>query len=339
LSRVIADRYNAGGIAESSSGSIMFGDGGSSGEWSCTDDVNGNLGDGSWTAGETITSECYYELDNAYIDRKTGEISYGSGNSDDYLSRGQLYYIPLDFPTGNFGVYGEFYDLGVQGMDSTFNWSASYECFINAQNRWDCVGEDCPGVIDCEIPEYAAAHPDICGGGDDDGSGDDCKNPEYREEHPIECENSCSNPEYYYANRDLCDAVGPGYSDNSFGFIYRPIDLYDPFPLRNPGSNWYYWYKGPNASANKHRLENTYNLTENSARLNYSVHLDAAHLTRIKEYNDQVETYLDDSINNDGTSDFFKVEKSGVPLEPKTNGIQGGNCPLGEFNESCGSGR
>ena len=34
-------------------------------------------------------------------------------------------------------------------------------------------------------------------------------------------------------------------------FIYRPIDLNNPFPNRNPGMNWYDWY---NNTKNKNQI-------------------------------------------------------------------------------------
>ena len=63
---------------------------------------------------------------------------------------------------------------------------------------------------------------------------------------------------------------------NEYAFIYRPIDLNNPFPNRNAGVNWYDWYSIP---ANKERLKSSYSKKE------YQVELDNQSVSKIKEYN------------------------------------------------------
>ena len=63
---------------------------------------------------------------------------------------------------------------------------------------------------------------------------------------------------------------------NEYAFIYRPIDLNNPFPNRNAGINWYDWYSIP---ANKDRLKSSYSKKE------YQVELDNQSVSKIKEYN------------------------------------------------------
>lgn len=46
---------------------------------------------------------------------------------------------------------------------------------------------------------------------------------------------------------------------NKYAFIYRPIDINNPFPNRNAGVNWYDWYSIP---ANKERLKSSYSKEE-----------------------------------------------------------------------------
>ena len=67
---------------------------------------------------------------------------------------------------------------------------------------------------------------------------------------------------------------------NKYVFIYRPIDITNPFPSRNPGMNWYDWYnrKIPN---NKERLANSYS----DDKLQYSTTLDGLSTKEIKQYN------------------------------------------------------
>lgn len=63
---------------------------------------------------------------------------------------------------------------------------------------------------------------------------------------------------------------------NKYAFIYRPVDLNNPFPNRNAGVNWYSWYSIP---ANKERLKSSYSKKE------YQVELDNQSVSKIKEYN------------------------------------------------------
>ena len=93
--------------------------------------------------------------------------------------------------------------------------------------------------------------------------------------------------------------------DGKYNFIYRPIDINNPFPNRNAGINWYDWY---NVSSNKNRLINTY------SELDYIAKLDNNTIANIKNYNKN-NNYLDwDTINkNTGNSSFVSdyVERVG----------------------------
>lgn len=96
---------------------------------------------------------------------------------------------------------------------------------------------------------------------------------------------------------------------NEYAFIYRPIDLNNPFPNRNAGVNWYDWYSIP---TNKERLKSSY------SKLEYQVELDNQSVSKIKEYNKE-NNYLDwkgineeteksDFINN-YFKDNYKIER------------------------------
>lgn len=88
------------------------------------------------------------------------------------------------------------------------------------------------------------------------------------------------------------------YKDNGkYNFIYRPIDIYNPFPNRNAGINWFDWY---NINRNKERLEESY------SNLQYIANLDNKNISEIKEYNKD-NNYLNwDSINEKtGESSFI----------------------------------
>lgn len=87
-------------------------------------------------------------------------------------------------------------------------------------------------------------------------------------------------------------------SDNkTYKFIYRPIDINNPFPNRNAGVNWYSWYEEP---ANKNRLESSYDEVE------YQIGLDNQKVIDIKRYNN-LHSYLDwYGISDSGKSDFVR---------------------------------
>ena len=83
-----------------------------------------------------------------------------------------------------------------------------------------------------------------------------------------------------------------GKKNLKYTFIYRPIDLNNPFPNRNPGMNWYDWY---NIERNKERLESSHN------REQYSITLDSQKTSEIKKYNK-------DELNKGGYFDWKTIE-------------------------------
>lgn len=99
---------------------------------------------------------------------------------------------------------------------------------------------------------------------------------------------------------------------NEYAFIYRPIDINNPFPNRNAGVNWYDWYNIP---TNKDRLKSSY------SKLEYQVELDNQSVSKIKEYNKNNNNYLDwTGINKEtGKSDFIdkynivRIQEGGNP--------------------------
>lgn len=100
------------------------------------------------------------------------------------------------------------------------------------------------------------------------------------------------------------DVVQMLYNKNGKGyqFFYRPIDLNNPFPNRDPSTNWISWW---NDNINKEQLALGYNNKE------YSVALTPEDMRRLKEYNeDKVNNsgnnlgYLDYSIRDNGKSNF-----------------------------------
>lgn len=79
-----------------------------------------------------------------------------------------------------------------------------------------------------------------------------------------------------------------------YKFIYRPIDLSNPFPNRFPGVNWYPWYIIEDNKGKK-TLEDSYK------NLEYSAELNNATISEIKKYN------KDNDYFGEVDKDFFKT--------------------------------
>lgn len=80
-----------------------------------------------------------------------------------------------------------------------------------------------------------------------------------------------------------------------YKFIYRPIDLKNPFPSRFPGVNWDRWY---NNDKNKERLESAY------SKRDYYTILDNKTISEIKEYN-KSNTYFG-SVDEEFFKEYIK---------------------------------
>ena len=91
----------------------------------------------------------------------------------------------------------------------------------------------------------------------------------------------------------LYNPPGGGDGKLKYKFIYRPIDLSNPFPNRFPGVNWYSWYIIENNKGKK-TLEESYN------KLEYSAELNNATISEIKKYN------KDNNYFGEVDKDFFK---------------------------------
>lgn len=90
------------------------------------------------------------------------------------------------------------------------------------------------------------------------------------------------------------------YENGKYKFIYRPINLNNPFPNRFPGVNWYNWYMD---SRNKEVLEDSYN------NLDYYTELDNKTISEIKSYN------KNNNYFKEVGKDFFKtyIKEGGNP--------------------------
>lgn len=93
------------------------------------------------------------------------------------------------------------------------------------------------------------------------------------------------------------------YKDGKYNFVYRPIDINNPFPSRNPGINWYNWIA---IQDNIERLKNTYyGDSEYTAVINNST------MNEIKKYNEKY-NYLDwNNIETDSFIDNYDYVKRG----------------------------
>lgn len=94
-------------------------------------------------------------------------------------------------------------------------------------------------------------------------------------------------------------------NDNkTYKFIYRPIDINNPFPNRNAGVNWYDWYNIP---ANKTRLKESY------SNLEYTMEIDKEASSGIKNYNNNHKYFDWDGITEDGRSEFVRTYGGDTP--------------------------
>ena len=87
-----------------------------------------------------------------------------------------------------------------------------------------------------------------------------------------------------------------------YKFIYRPINLSNPFPNRFPGVNWYTWYIAER-NKDKKTLEDSYK------KLNYYSELDNKTISEIKSYN------KNNNYFKEVDKDFFKtyIKEGGNP--------------------------
>lgn len=95
----------------------------------------------------------------------------------------------------------------------------------------------------------------------------------------------------------------------TYAFIYRPIDIKNPFPNRNAGINWYEWYQ-----SNRNNLEESYKY------LQYTVNLDNKNLGIVKSYNKDKNYLSWGNIENNISKfideyDFITREETNIPKE------------------------
>ena len=84
------------------------------------------------------------------------------------------------------------------------------------------------------------------------------------------------------------------YENGKYKFIYRPINLNNPFPNRSPGVNWYTWYI-VERNKDKKTLEDSYK------KIEYYTKLDNKTISEIKSYN------KDNDYFGEVDSNFFKT--------------------------------
>lgn len=95
----------------------------------------------------------------------------------------------------------------------------------------------------------------------------------------------------------LYNGSGEGNNVALFNFIYRPIDISNPFPNRNAGINWYEWWSN---DRNKELLKSSYD------RLQYVAKLNNVSIAKIKNYNKNTKNgYFDWDTMNGEKSTFI----------------------------------
>lgn len=115
-----------------------------------------------------------------------------------------------------------------------------------------------------------------------------------------------TNKKYKWDVKYTCDVETKQFmydlENGGYKFFYRPIDITNPFPNREPSTNWKEWWS---KEENKTSLANSYGNKE------YTVSFTPNVIENIKQFNN-VQTssakklgYLDTNINGDGTTNFF----------------------------------
>ncbi len=97
---------------------------------------------------------------------------------------------------------------------------------------------------------------------------------------------------------DIYPLLYTGTGNGLYNFIYRPIDINNPFPDRNAGINWFDWWSNTN---NREKLASSY------ARLQYTAELDNQTIAKIKQYNSNQNKhggYFDWDTMRNGKSTF-----------------------------------
>lgn len=107
---------------------------------------------------------------------------------------------------------------------------------------------------------------------------------------------NCELDVYNFITYELPD---PGKkTEIAYRYIYRPIDIYNPFPNRNAGINWYDWIA---ITKNRERLENSYDSLEYIANINNHT------IATIKQYNKN-HNYLDWDLTWDSVDEKYYSE-------------------------------
>ena len=142
---------------------------------------------------------------------------------------------------------------------------------------------DVTGKLDCDFTTKISGCPyQSCG--------DATCNPETDQ---YKC---CRNSNYLQKHPDYYVEVCGGQED----YVYRQIDLMDPFPKRSAGENWREWIS---------KEENVKELKESfEGEPNYTFELTNSMISRIREYNtNKSNSYtLWNEMNDDGSSNFLK---------------------------------
>ena len=210
---------------------------------------------------------------SAFINLKTGQIlykgiNYNGQNTNSWKEVTPGYYIPTNaIPLQNSVV-------------STEIGGTAYIIKVNG-NEYRKI--DVTGKLDCDFTTKISGCPyQSCGDATCNPETDQykcCRNSNYLKKHPDYYVKSCGGQEDY---------------------VYRQIDLMDPFPKRIAGENWHEWIS---------KEENVKKLKESfEGEPNYTFELTNNMISRIREYNtNKSNSYtLWNEMNDDGSSNFLK---------------------------------
>ena len=132
INKAMANKYQ--GLDNSSavvtmpdSNDVSGGYNSNTGTWDCeSEDVS------SWKPNTTLTSKCTFTLYEAFIKKNSSAVYYNISGGSDYISKGNMYFVPLKYPTGSFSVSADFNKIS---SITDMKWSASYECDVECQQK------------------------------------------------------------------------------------------------------------------------------------------------------------------------------------------------------------
>ena len=102
------------------------------GVWDCSN-IKSFSSNERWEENQELIVKCTYQLKDAYIDRTTSNVVYGSvENPSNYLFEGKRYFVPLKWNDSKFNIVADFNNLS---SIKNISWQGQYTCDVECQQR------------------------------------------------------------------------------------------------------------------------------------------------------------------------------------------------------------